>query len=790
MRKWLGFSLFVTSLMIAAQSALALPPSVIWIRPTNGAVFTANSTILLTARAVATNSTVGVVEFYANSNLVGMVAASPTNATGIYNLSWPNVAAGVYRLHAEAVNNLGERGVSGSVQITVNTNTPPPPTNAAPVVNWIRPTNGAVFPPGAAIFMTATATDSDGSISFVDFFANSNLLGRGTWAPSSGFYNFVWSNAPPGIHRLHAEAVDNVGAHGSAGFVQITVGGGTNNVPPTIVSQPQSQTVNEGETVTFSVTATGTPPLSYQWRRNNVAIPGVTGPSLTLSNVTSLDAGVYSVIVSNLFGSRISSNAVLTVISEPGSNSPPVVTLISPSNGMTFPAGQPIILRAFASDPDGTVAFVDFFANTTRVARAFSTTALFSTVWSNAAPGTYQIHAEAQDNAGAGGSSGFAQIMVVGGTNNVPPTIVTQPQSQTVNEGDTVTFTVVATGTPPLGYRWRRNNVIIPGATTPTLTLSNVTSANAGAYSVIVSNLFGSRISSNAVLTVISEPGSNSPPVVTLINPSNGMTFPAGVPIFLRAQASDPDGTVAFVDFFANTSRVARAFSTTGLFSAVWTNTAPGDYQIRAAATDNQGAQTASAPASITVLAPPNDPPVARITIENTVTFLGLQSIITTMQDSNGNPRAVVTLDGAQSSDPDGDPLTYHWFVGDQGLGSGVRINTVLPPGSYDFHLLVSDGALSGTNSAHLAVLTPCDAIGLLIIRIAESSLHRSDTRPLIRALESSCEDFERGDIVEGVAGLESFQHKVQVRLGRTDPAFAALLIEAAQTVIDAIGPN
>jgi len=179
MRKWLGFSLFVTSLMIAAQSALALPPSVIWIRPTNGAVFTANSTILLTARAVATNSTVGVVEFYANSNLVGMVAASPTNATGIYNFSWPNVAAGVYRLHAEAVNNLGERGVSGSVQITVNTNTPPPPTNAVPVVNWIRPTNGAVFPPGAAIFMTATATDSDGSISFVDFFANSTSWGAG-----------------------------------------------------------------------------------------------------------------------------------------------------------------------------------------------------------------------------------------------------------------------------------------------------------------------------------------------------------------------------------------------------------------------------------------------------------------------------------------------------------------------------------------------------------------------------------------------------------------------------------
>jgi hypothetical protein len=142
-------------------------------------------------------------------------------------------------------------------------------------------------------------------------------------------------------------------------------------------------------------------------------------------------------------------------------------------------------------------------------------------------------------------------------------------------------------------------------------------------------------------------------------------------------------------------------------------------------------------------------------------------------------------LDGSQSSDPDGDPLIYRWFVGDQPLGSAVRVSTVLAPGGYDFHLLVSDGLLSGTNSAHLAVLAPCDAIGLLIVRIAESTIDRSDKRPLIRALELSCAAFERG----GIAPLESFQHKVQVRLGRTDPAFAALLIEAAQTLIDTFSP-
>jgi hypothetical protein len=57
------------------------------------------------------------------------------------------------------------------------------------------------------------------------------------------------------------------------------------------------------------------------------------------------------------------------------------------------------------------------------------------------------------------------------------------------------------------------------------------------------------------------------------------------------------------------------------------------------------------------------------------------------------------------------------------------------------------------------------------------------------RALELSGAAFESGDTAGGIAGLESFQHKIQVRLGRTDPAFATLLIEAAQTLIDTFSP-
>ncbi|MEI6390708.1 MAG: immunoglobulin domain-containing protein, partial [Verrucomicrobiota bacterium] len=85
----------------------------------------------------------------------------------------------------------------------------------------------------------------------------------------------------------------------------------SSNPPPTITSQPVSQSVNQGSPVSFSVIATGTG-LGFQWRLNTVNISGATNDSFNLASATTSDAGIYNVIVSNLGGSVTSSNAVLT----------------------------------------------------------------------------------------------------------------------------------------------------------------------------------------------------------------------------------------------------------------------------------------------------------------------------------------------------------------------------------------------------------------------------------------------------------------------------------------------
>ena len=106
---------------------------------------------------------------------------------------------------------------------------------------------------------------------------------------------------------------DSTNAQHMAVMKDFLIAGGTTTNPPVITSQPQSHGIATGNSVTFSVTATGTAPLSYQWLFNSTNISGATTNQLVLANVQLTNAGNYSVIITNLAGSVTSSNAVLTV---------------------------------------------------------------------------------------------------------------------------------------------------------------------------------------------------------------------------------------------------------------------------------------------------------------------------------------------------------------------------------------------------------------------------------------------------------------------------------------------
>ena len=173
-------------------------------------------------------------------------------------------------------------------------------------------------------------------------------------------------------------------------------------IAPAITQQPQSQTMDPGQRATFSVSPTGSTPLTHQWRKNGVDIAGAVSATYTIASVQESDEGNYDCVVTNAFGAAASNVAVLAV--------------------------------------------------------------------------------------------------------NDPPAITAQPQWLTKNPGESATFTVVATGTAPLSYQWRKGGANIGGATAASYTIASVQESDEGSFDCVVANTVGTAASNAATLTV------NDPP--------------------------------------------------------------------------------------------------------------------------------------------------------------------------------------------------------------------------------------------------------------------------------------
>jgi len=260
--------------------------------------------------------------------------------------------------------------------------------------------------------------------------------------------------------------------------------------PPEISVQPQDQTVDAGQTATFSVTATGTAPLSYQWRKNGVNIPNATAAThTTIATVAGDNGALFSCVVSNQAGSVTSDNAVLTVNVIP----PPVITA-DPEN-QTVLAGQP---ASFSVTATGTEPLsYQWRRNGVNISGA---TAATYTIPATVAGDNGALFACVVSNQGGSVISNNAELTV---NEIISPVITAQPQNLSVLAGEAATFSVTATGTAPLTYQWRRDGNDITNATSSSYTIQVTAAGDDGAqFSCMVSNQGGSVISNNATLTV------------------------------------------------------------------------------------------------------------------------------------------------------------------------------------------------------------------------------------------------------------------------------------------------
>ena len=256
---------------------------------------------------------------------------------------------------------------------------------------------------------------------------------------------------------------------------------------PAITNPPQSLTVVSGQTAIFAVTATGTAPLSYQWKKDGINVPGATGSTLTLSNTQLSSAGVYTVTVTNGSGSITSQAATLTVTPL---ESPPIL-LTHPAD-IRVAVGQSATFTVTASSP--TSLTYQWRENGIAIRGATSSTLTLNNlqIFNSA---NYSV---VVSNAYGSVTSNNARLTVT-----PQPIIQVQPMSQSVALGEAVLLSVSASGSGTLTYQWLKNGVIITGATQPLLSLPTPKVEDSGNYTVIVTDANGSVTSAVATLNVL-----------------------------------------------------------------------------------------------------------------------------------------------------------------------------------------------------------------------------------------------------------------------------------------------
>jgi subtilisin-like proprotein convertase family protein len=371
---------------------------------------------------------------------------------------------------------------------------------------------------GAPATLSATLTVNDGlaisssPASLTKCPGDSATFSVGATGTGLSYQWFKGTNALPGatgssltLSNVSAASADNysVTVSGACG-APVTLGATlTVNQSVAISSPPASLTQCPGDSATFSVGATGTG-LSYQWFKGTNALAGATGSSLTLSNVSAANADNYSVTVSGACGAPVTLSATLTVNQSVAISSPPASLTKCPGDSATFTVGA-----------TGTGLSYQWFKGTNALPGATGSSLTLNNV-SAASADNYSVTVS--------GACGAPVTLSATLTVNQNPAVSGPPASLTQCPGDSATFSVSATGTG-LSYQWFKGTNALAGATGSSLTLSNVSAASAGNYSVTVSGACGASVTSSATLTVNQSLAISTPPASLTKCPGDSATF-------------------------------------------------------------------------------------------------------------------------------------------------------------------------------------------------------------------------------------------------------------------------
>jgi phosphoesterase family protein/putative Ig domain-containing protein/carboxypeptidase family protein/Ig-like domain-containing protein len=276
---------------------------------------TSNTQIVWTTNVPADSA----VDYGTTTSYGSSTPVDPTMVTNHQVTLSGLVASTTYYYQVRSTDSKNNHGTSGGHKFT---------TGGFSISGAITPTQGRS---GATVTLSGassatTIANGSGAYTFTGL-----PIGSYTITPSNAGYTFTPANQNVTVSTSNVTGV-NFTANGTA-------------TAPTITTQPASQTVTAGQTATFSVAATGTAPLSYQWSKNGAAISGATSSSYTTAATTTADNGsTFRVVVTDSAGTATSNAATLTV--NAAATAPTITT--QPAN-QTVTAGQTATFTVVAS---------------------------------------------------------------------------------------------------------------------------------------------------------------------------------------------------------------------------------------------------------------------------------------------------------------------------------------------------------------------------------------------------------------------------------------------------------
>ncbi len=405
----------------AVSVTVSLPqtsPSVSITAPANGAEFQTPTSVTITVAASGGAGDVSRVEF----RHYNMLLHTDTTAPFTYTLQ-PSSEQRL-QIHARVFNSLGQTADSESISLSF--------VNPAPVVQLTSPSFGTNYSAPATVTLNVEASDSNGTISRVDFYRNfSILLGSDTTAP----YSFTWVDVPEGSYPLTAMAIDDGGAIGHSNGSYVTVVNTPETPLPTVRITSPSDSESFSAPATLNLSAEANAPEGRTIRRVLYYINGVLARSAESppfigtwsgDSGAGVASGTYQITAQAIdnTGAEGPQSAPITVVVTPDQR-PPTVSITSPGVASSFLAPGTITLRASGwANPERTITSVDFYQGSTHLGTA--NVAPYSFQWANVAAGSYTITARITDSAGAVASS-TARLVEVVGSDQAPTVNIIEP---------------------------------------------------------------------------------------------------------------------------------------------------------------------------------------------------------------------------------------------------------------------------------------------------------------------------------------------------------------------------